>query len=569
MVTAEASTSVLLLPEERRPRKVAKITMRKALQVCCLLLAGLLLILTVSAAMAEEPVYGGVLRWREINDPPKLDPAIATDTVSSRNIYLMFDMLVDNDPDGKGIIPRLAESWEGSDGGKVWTFHLRKGVHFHKENLGQPTENGGREVKAADWKYSMERLVKINSPRAYFIDMVKGYQDFVDGKSDEWAGIQAVDDYTLRFELDYPFAPFLSVLAYNSFMVVPREDAEKWGKDFNFHPVGTGAFILERWDHDQKTVYKRNPDYWKRDAQGRQLPYLDGVEIFVIPDNTIAYEEFKKGNIDAFPDFPDEFYLEAKVRFGDLLQERPWLGTYYYGFNTSKPPFKDNKTLRQAMNYAVDRKRINDLVLEGRYYPGRGVLPPGMPGYNPDLKGYEYNPELAKKMMADAGYPDGIEVELNVNNNPRHKAVAEAIQAQLAELGIKLNVKVLDWGVHLDLCERAETEMFRMGWVVDYADPDNFLYVLLHSSNFGAKGNYAYYKNEKADELMAAARVETDFDKRMKLYREAEEIIVDDAPWIFLFHYTTSLLGQERVKNLQLPAFGDYTTPLEVVWIAK
>lgn len=542
---------------------------RKISPLFSLLLAGMLLLMTLSAAVAEEPVYGGILRWREINDPPKLDPAMATDTVSSRNIYLMFDMLVDNHPDGQGLVPRLAESWEGSDGGKVWTFHLRKGVHFHKENQGQPTENGGREVTAADWKYSMERLVKINSPRAYFIDMVKGYQDFVDGKTGEWAGIKVIDDYTLQFELDYSFAPFVSVLAYNSFMVVPKEDAEKWGAEFNFHPVGTGPFILDRWDHDQKAVYKRNPDYWKRDAQGRQLPYLDGVEIVVIPDNTIAYEEFKKGNIDAFPDFPDEFYLEAKVRFGDLLQERPWLGTYYYGFNNAKAPFKDNKTLRQAMNYAVDRERINDLVLEGRYYPGRGVLPPGMPGYNPDLKGYEYNPELAKKLMAEAGYPDGIEVELNVNNNPRHMAVAEAIQAQLAELGIKLNIKVLDWGVHLDLCERAETEMFRMGWVVDYADPDNFLYVLLHSSNHGSKGNYSFFSNARADELMAAARVETDYDKRIALYREAEKIIVDEAPWIFLFHYTTSLLGQERVRNLNLPAFGDYTTPLEVVWVTK
>ncbi|MCF7936652.1 MAG: ABC transporter substrate-binding protein [Synergistales bacterium] len=531
---------------------------------------GLGMLLAAGAACAaEDPVYGGTVRWREINDPPKLDPAMATDTVSSRNLYLMYDMLVENDPDGQGLLPRLAESWEGSEGGTVFTFHLRKGVHFQKESLGEPTKNGGREVVASDWKYSFERLVKVTSPRAYFIDMVKGYQDFVDGKTDEWTGIKVVDDHTLQFELEYPFAPFVAVLAYNSFMVVPREDAEHWGKDFNFHPVGTGPFILEEWNHDQNLVYRRNPDYWRTDAEGRELPYLDGVEIVIIPDNTVAYEEFKKGNIDCFPDFPDEYYRAAKEEFGSQLQERPWLGTYYYGFNNQKEPFKDNKKLRQALNYAVNREMINDLVIEGRYYPGKGVLPPGMFAYNEDLEGYSFNPEKARKLMAEAGYPDGFSCRLNVNNNPRHKAVAEAIQGQLMQLGIELDIHVLDWGVHLDLAERGETEMFRMGWVVDYADPDNFLYVLLSSENWGPKGNYSFYKNEEVDALLKEARVETDQQKRKELYQKAEQIIVDDAPWIFLFHYTTSLLVQDWVENVHLPAMGDYATPLYNVWTAR
>ena len=250
---------------------------------------------------ADAPQYGGVLKWREINDPPKGDPAMATDTVSSRMILCIFDTLVANHPDGEGILPALAESWEGNEDGTIWKFHLRKGVRFQKEHMGKPTENKGREVKAADWKYSFERLVHVNSPRAYFLDMLKGYQDFVDGKVQEWTGIKVIDDYTLQFELEYSFAPFVSVLAYNSFMVIPKEDADKWGKDFNFHPIGTGAFVLDKWEHDQKVVLKRNPDYWRKDAHGNAMPYLDSVEIMVIPDNTIAYQEFKKGNIDAFP----------------------------------------------------------------------------------------------------------------------------------------------------------------------------------------------------------------------------------------------------------------------------
>jgi len=542
---------------------------RKFLVIIAVFAALAVLGLSTFAMAAESPKYGGTLKWREINDPPKGDPAMATDTVSSRMILCIFDTLVENDPDGKGLNPSLAESWEGNEDGTIFTFHLRKGVRFQKEHMGQPTENKGREVTAKDWKYSFERLVHVTSPRAYFLDMVKGYQDFVDGKNSEWTGIKVLDDHTLQFELEYPFAPFVSVLAYNSFMVVPEEDAEKWGDDFNFHPIGTGPFVLDKWEHDQKVVLKKNPDYWRKDAEGNNLPYLDYVEIMVIPDNTIAYQEFKKGNIDAFPDFPDEFYLEAKSEFGDLLQERPWVGTYYYGFNNSKPPFKDNKALRQAFNYAVNRELISELVLEGRYPAGKGVLPPGMPGYNPDLEGYRFDPVKAKALMAAAGYPNGIEVELQVNNNPRHRAVAEAVQAQLMDLGIKLNLKVLDWGVHLDMCERAETEMFRMGWVVDYMDPDNFLYVLLHSDNQGSKGNYSFYKNEEVDKLLAQARVETDWSKRMALYREAEQMIVEDAPWIFLFHYSTSLLGQEWVNNMYLPAMGDYYTALYNIWMAK
>ncbi len=542
--------------------------MKKRFALIVALVMGLSFILGAGAVFAEEPTYGGILRWREINDPPKLDPAMATDTVSSRNLYLMYDMLVDNDPDGQGLLPRLAESWE-AEKGTVFTFHLRPGVRFHKESLGEPTLNGGREVVAADWKYSFERLVKINSPRAYFIDMVKGYQEFVDGETEDWEGITVIDDHTIQFELSYPFAPFVSVLAYNSFMVVPKEDAEHWGKDFNFHPVGTGPFIMQEWLHDQKAVYKKNPDYWRKDDAGRDLPYLDGVEIVVIPDNTVAYEEFKKGNIDCFPDFPDEYYLTAKKEFGPLLQERPWMGTYYYGFNCLKEPFKDNPKLRQALNYAVDREMINDLVIEGRYFPGKGVLPPGMFGYNENLYGYSFNPEKAKALMAEAGFPDGFTAQLNVNNNPRHKAVAEAIQAQLMDLGITLEIQVLDWGVHLDIAERAETEMFRMGWVVDYADPDNFLYVLLHSDNWGSKGNYSHYKNPEVDRLLAEARIETETAKRLELYQKAEELIVEDAPWVFLFHYTTSLLAQDWIKNIHLPAMGDYTTPLYNVWKTK
>ncbi|MBP9958123.1 MAG: ABC transporter substrate-binding protein [Synergistaceae bacterium] len=536
----------------------------------------LLLVLAVAIALmctpvfAAEPVYGGAAKWHEVSNPPQLDPHMATDTTSARTALCMFDTLVTNSNDGQKILPWLAEKWDVSKDGMVWTFKLRKGVRFHKTTEGgKPTANGGREVTADDWKWSFERMIRDKSPRAYFIDCVAGYDEMAAGKAKTWSGIKAVDKYTLQFTLKKPFAPFLSVLAYNSLVVVPKEDVTKWGKNFSFHPVGSGAFSFDTWKQDQKLTLKKNPNYWRKDAKGKQLPYLDAFEMVIIPDGTVAWEEFKKGNIDMMREVPDRLVKDARKLLGKNLLEGPQPGTYYYGFNMSKPPFKGNKKLRHALNYAVDRKRINDLVLEGLFFPAKGILPPSMPGYNKNLKGYEYNPEKAKQLMKEAGFPNGIEVTLQINQNIRHKAVGEAIQAQLAELGIKANIKVVDWGVHLDMLDRGESEMYRMGWVVDYLDPDNFLFVNLHSSNFGAKGNYSFYKNPEADKLMEQGRIETNHAKRMAIYQKAEQLIVDDAPWVFLFHYYNNVATQKWINGAKLPAFGDYTVRMDEVWTTK
>ena len=536
----------------------------------------LLLVLAVAIALmctpvfAAEPVYGGAAKWHEVSNPPQLDPHMATDTTSARTALCMFDTLVTNSNDGQKILPWLAEKWDVSKDGRVWTFKLRKGVRFHKTTEGgKPTANGGREVTADDWKWSFERMIRDKSPRAYFIDCVAGYDEMAAGKAKTWSGIKAVDKYTLQFTLKKPFAPFLSVLAYNSLVVVPKEDVTKWGKNFSFHPVGSGAFSFDTWKQDQKLTLKKNPNYWRKDAKGKQLPYLDAFEMVIIPDGTVAWEEFKKGNIDMMREVPDRLVKDARKLLGKNLLEGPQPGTYYYGFNMSKPPFKGNKKLRHALNYAVDRKRINDLVLEGLFFPAKGILPPSMPGYNKNLKGYEYNPEKAKQLMKEAGFPNGIEVTLQINQNIRHKAVGEAIQAQLAELGIKANIKVVDWGVHLDMLDRGESEMYRMGWVVDYLDPDNFLFVNLHSSNFGAKGNYSFYKNPEADKLMEQGRIETNHAKRMAIYQKAEQLIVDDAPWMFLFHYYNNVATQKWINGAKLPAFGDYTVRMDEIWTTK
>ncbi|MDR3279315.1 MAG: ABC transporter substrate-binding protein, partial [Synergistaceae bacterium] len=513
---------------------------------------------------------GGVLRWHEIENPPNLDPHMATDTTSARVAYCLYEYLVVNSIDGQNLEPQLAESWSASEDGLTWTFKLRPSVYFHKfTEGGKPTENGGREVTAKDWKWTFERMVRDKSPRAYFIDCIDGYQAFFDGTAAEWSGIQILDRYTIQFTLKEPFAPFVSVLAYNSFAVVPEEDVTKWGADFKFHPVGTGPFTFEEWRQDDRVILKKNPGYWGKDSAGVALPYLDGLEIVIIPDSTVAWEEFKKGNVDMMRDVPERLVKEARETLGSNFLEGPQPGTYYYGFNMTKEPYKSNKALRHAFNYAVDRERINELVLEGLWYPAKGILPPSIAGHDPNIKSYSYDPQKAKELMKEAGYENGFEATLTVAQNIRHRAIAEAIQAQVAELGIKLNIQVMDWGAQLDTLDRGETDIYRMGWVADYLDADNFLYVLQHSSNIGAKGNYSRYSNPEVDKLLEDGRVETDPAKRVEIYKKAEQLIVEDAPWVYLFYYYNNLAAQKRVGGAVLPAFGDYTSPMGVVWLNK
>ncbi len=533
------------------------------------LLALLVVGLTVSAFAAEQPKYGGVWKDALQQNPPHLDPVQATDTTSAEVGYQLFETLVAIDSEGE-LYPLAAESWEVLDGGTRFIFNLRKGVKFHASTEGgTPTANGGREVTAHDWVWTFNYIADpdTNSPRAYFIDMVKGYEEYRQGQTENISGIKALDDYTLQIETSYAFAPFVQVLTYNTFVVLPKEDVSKWGKEFNFHPVGSGPFKFEEWKQDEKVVLSRNENYWMKDEFGNQLPYLDGIEFRIIIDYTIMYTEYKLGNIyQTYVD--DPYYEEAKGGTVGQFMERPQMGTYYFGFNTELAPFND-KRVRQAFNYAINRQALIDLVMNGRGTPAKGVLPPGMFAYNENLSGYTYDPAKARALLKEAGYGNGLEVTLQYNTSAGHKRISEALQAQFSQIGVKVNLQNVDWGVHLDTVERGEVPFFRMGWVVDYPDPDNFLYTLLHSANIGAQGNYSRFNNARFDDLTSEARVEGDQEKRREMYQEAEKIAVEEAPWLFIYHYETHSLVHDYVRGYELPAFGQYANRFGRVWLDK
>jgi len=503
-------------------------------------------------------------------NPPKLDPVFTTDTASSRIVYQIFENLVEYDEKGN-VKPLLAESWDISEDKTEYIFHLRKGVKFHKSIEGQPTANGGREVKADDWVWSFNYILspEVNSPRAYLLDMIKGYRDYQEGKSDRIVGITKLDDYTLKIELEYPFAPFLNILAFNAFSVLPKEDVEKYGtEEFNFHPVGTGPFKFEKWIQDDRIVLSRNEDYWKTDSSGNKLPYLDGIEFRVVPDFSMQWSEFKLGNFDQIEKVGDAYYAEAKELPGFI--ERPTLGTYYYCFNLSKEPFKDNKALRQAFNYAIDRQGLIDMILNGRAIPATGLLPPGMLGYDTSIKPtYDYDVEKAKALLKEAGYPEGIEIEFVYYNTEEQEKIAQAMQAQLKQVGINLTLRSLDPGAFLDAADKMELPFFGLGWVADYPDPDTFMYPLLHSSNIGPEGNYSAFENPEFDDLIEKARVETDPGKRAELYGQAEALVREEAPMLFIYHYTSHILTQSYVKNVVLPFLGEFSMKYTEVKLEK
>lgn len=527
----------------------------------------LIVFLLAGGGMAQEkPQYGGIFRWPSASDPPTLDPAHVVDTTSDRVARFMFNGLVDMDLKTFKPIPSLAEKWAISRDGKVYTFYLRKGVKFH------PPVN--REVTAEDFKYTFERFLnpKTRSENTWILEDIKGAPALIEGKTETLEGVKVIDRYTLQITLERPFAPFLSKIVLSNTFVVPWEEAEKWGDAFTEHPCGTGPFKFVEWIHDVHVKLIRFDDYFK----GK--PYLEGIEFRIIPEEATRLAEFQAGNLEVV-DIPFGMikFLQADPKWKDMVVIYPMLGIYYVGFNMEKEPFKNNKKLRQAFNYAVDRKGICEVIREGAAIPAKGFSPPSLPGFDPTIEGYTYNPEKARQLLAEAGYPGGKGLPSITywHNAPSktHSAIAQYIQANLRDIGVNVDINTMDWAAYLQFCQEGKPQMFRMGWVADYADPDDFLWVNFHSANIGPRGNYSRYSNPRVDALLSLAQEITDWDQRVKLYSEAERILIEDAPVIFVYWYVATGMLQPYVKNFEFCHFDGQPefahTPVEKVWLAK
>jgi ABC-type transport system substrate-binding protein len=487
-----------------------------------------------AAMTSDGPQEGGVLVFARSGDSVGLDPARETDGESFYGSTQIFDTLVEFVPGTTEIQPALAESWEISDDNLEFTFHLREGVEFHD----------GTPFNADAVKFSFDRQFVESHP---YNDLGPwqywGYMDM----SSIVDRIEVVDDYTVKFYLQRVEAPFLANLAMDFAAIVSPAAVEQYGAEFKNNPVGTGPFAFVSWTKDDNIVLDANKDYW---GEG---PYLDRLILRVIPDATARYLALKNGEVDVidFPSAEDLEEMEADANI-ELIQQ-PGLNVGYLAMNTEKAPFDDVR-VRRAFNYAVDRQAIIDAVYGSAGQVAKNPLPPTMWGYNDDIEPYEYDPEKARELLAEAGLADGFETDLWAMPvarpyNPNARRIGEIIQSDLADIGVTAEIVSFDWGTYLDKVDAGEHMTAMLGWTGDNGDPDNFLFVLLSAAAADAGGNIAFWRNEEFNELIIEAKQTFDQDRRAELYEQAQVIFHEEAPWVTLAHSVVTVPVLTTVRN--------------------
>ena len=490
--------------------------------------------------------YGGEFRFMSKEKVSELFPLKVKYIYDNRITSQIYEGLLKIDPSSTQVIPCLAESMEVSEESKLFTFKLVKGVHFQDDEC---FENGkGREVKADDFKYSLEFACsnnELNSLSWLLKDKVVGAKEYYEGKADEVAGIKVLDDYTLQIELTVPFSAFDKLITHNGLSVFPREAYEKYGNDIVTHPVGTGAFMLETLS-DEKIVLTRNPNYWRTDEFNNPLPFLDKVVMTYSKDKTDELLSFRSEEIDLVLDIPVE---EIENVLGTLreaqegknvkhkVDSKSSMSINYYGFSQESEVFS-KKDVRMAFNLAIDREALIETWLEGEGWPSKNGFVPSMKDYPwSSVKGYQFNPEKAKALLSSAGYPDGkgfptIDLYVNSADESGTHKLAKAVKFSLEQnLGIQINVKLCTIEERENAIRSGDAIFWRSGWVADYPDPENFLQLFYggHLGTTDVNINPFKYNNPKFDKLFEEAMEETNLEKRMSLLAECDQLIIDDA----------------------------------------
>jgi len=503
---------------------------------------------------AEVPQYGGTMILTYSNDMATLDPATGYDWDNWGMEKWIYDALLDYDVD-MNMIPHIAEMPEVSADGTVYTFTLREGVKFHN----------GRELTADDVAYTITRVIdpETMSPGQSFYFTIKGSEEFANGEADSVEGIEVLDDYTIRFTLTQADASFLNVIALNFSFIVPKEEVEKWGEDFGHHPMGTGPFVFQEWVPGQSLTFVRNEEYFRP-----ELPYLDGVEVQIGVGPEVALLRLEKGEVDFLGDGipPGEFVrLTEDPTWENRIVHAVRAHTGYIALNTQLAPFDDVR-VRRAVNMAIDKERIVQL-LNGRGVPAVGMLPPLMPGYDPDAKGYDYDPEGAEALLAEAGYPDGFSTFIECISVDPEPKLCESIQNDLNQIGIDLEVRTLSPSTVInDAGTPGKVPMVWSGglaWIQDYPHPSDFYGPILGCDSAVEGGwNWPMYCNPELDARELAARGMSDWDASMEEYQEIFQILLDDAVWVPVFHqedynaHSDALHGRLR----------DFIHPVHDIW---
>jgi peptide/nickel transport system substrate-binding protein/oligopeptide transport system substrate-binding protein len=517
---------------------------------------------------ARGPVTGAeqIYRFRLREDPPTLDPHLATDQLSEAVLMGLFRGLVELDPATLEVRPSVAESWTISEDRRTYTFRLRDDVLFHN----------GRRVTAQDVEYSLLRVLRdeTQAPRRFLLETIEGAEGFTAGELSGVPGITTPDDHTIAIRLTKPHGPFLSQLTMLVAAIVPREIYEDPDRAYLRSPVGCGPFRFERWRWEQSNFIELEAfdDFFG----GR--PPLDRIIVRIIENYQSALQEYRAGGLDSLDQVPRDRDAGWIAELEKEIHRYAFLGTGYIGFNLAVPPFRDNVALRKAFNYAVDKRYLWEVLMASDSRPANGLIPPGAPGHDPDLPGYPYDPAAAARHLAEAGYPEGQglpPISLWVNTSEDNRRLAQQIQSDLRKLGVEIQIREVDWGTYIAAIEGTaeepgEAQMFRFGWYLDYPDPDAILRPLLHSSNIGPGGNYFRYSNPEFDRLIEEALDLTDAGERADRYREAQRIaVMEDAAILLLNYIVESTLFKPHVKGIVLTPLGEFRIPLERLRIER
>ena len=456
--------------------------------------------------------------------------------------FNIFDRLVDVEvgTDGNSkIVPSLAESWDISDDGLEYTFHLRQGVKFHN----------GNDFTAEDVAYTFHRMLTVEGGvNTEFIDQIKGADELLAGETDTLEGVEVVDDYTIKVTLKEPFAGFLASISSPGVSIYDSEATEAAGDQFGMDPavtVGTGPFEFSSWSFNNQLVLTRNEDYWKG-ASG-----LPGVVIKIIPDTETQSMMFESGELDILDlDYAADSVDRFTETYPDQIVQGPRVGIVYFTMNFNKEPFQDVR-VRKAVQMSIDRQAILDALYGGRGQVEQGIFPHGLIGFNPDQEEIKYDPEAAKALLAEAGYADGFDMEIAADSSASDTMTMalEIVSDQLAEVGIRAEIKNYDESTWLETRKSGELGSFMSTWSADYNDPDNFIYTFFGNEE-KTRIRSINYPDTEVMERVAKARTLVNEDERLAEYKALEEkLIHEDAAWVPMFSRLHLFAVSKRVQG--------------------
>jgi peptide/nickel transport system substrate-binding protein len=497
-----------------------------------------------------------VFRYNQPEGISTLDPAFAKNQPIIWATHQLFNSLTEVSPD-KGIAPSLAKAWTVSPDRLTYTFALRDDVWFHDH----PAFPGGkgRRMVASDVVFSLSRIIDPGtaSPGAWIFN----------GRVDSVAPFSAPDDTTFVLRLRSPFPPILGILSMNYCSVVPKEVVDALGRDFGRRPCGTGPFRFSAWEEGQALVFLRNDRYFERDSAGGRLPYLEAVKVSFVDSKAGEFLEFRQGRLDFINDIDANFKDEVLDRRGGLkpewegrirLQKHPYLNTEYLGIlqDTTSPLLRDSPLrhlkVRQAMSHAIDRRKMMLYLRNSIGIPAEnGFIPYGMPGYDDNRpKGYTYDPEKARRLLAEAGYPGGKGMEeIKLYTIPIYAELGAFVARQLEEVGIPVKVEAVQRGTLLERIAKRQALFFRGSWIADYPDPENYLSVFYGSNP--SPPNYTRTRMTEFDRLYREAMTVESDSLRLMMYRRMDSLVIGLSPVIPLWYDMAIHLVDPRVEGFQ------------------